>query len=123
MSNSEKIIELIESMTVVELNEVVKSIEEKFGVSAAAGVMVSGWAGAAEDTSWAKDTVNIELTEIGQQKISVIKAVKEICEIDLKAAKELVEAAPKIIKENVKIEDAEILKAKLEEAGATVSLK
>lgn len=123
MSHSEKIIELIESMSVVELNEVVKAIEEKFGVSAAAGVMVAWGAAASEDTGAAKDTVNIELTEIGQQKISVIKAVKEICDIDLKAAKELVEAAPKVIKENVKIEDAETMKAKLEEAGATISLK
>ena len=121
MSNVEKMIELIEKMTVVELNETVKAIEEKFGVSAAAGVMVAG--AAAEDVGAAKDTVNVELTEVGQQKISVIKAVKEICDVDLKAAKDMVEAAPKIVKENVKIEEAEIIKAKLEEAGATVTLK
>lgn len=123
MSNVEKILELIENMTLVELNETVKAIEEKFEVSAAAWVMVA-WAGAgAAEDAGVKDTVNVELTEVGQQKISVIKAVKEICDVDLKAAKDMVEAAPKIVKENVKIEDAETIKAKLEEAGATVTLK
>lgn len=123
MSNVEKILELIENMTLVELNETVKAIEEKFGVSAAAGVVVAGGAAAGDDSGAAKDTVNVELTEVGQQKISVIKVVKEVLDTDLKAAKELVEAAPKIVKENVKLEDAEAIKAKLEEAGATVTLK
>ena len=121
MSNVEKILKLIEEMTLVELNETVKAIEEKFEVSAAAWVMVAG--AAATEEAGVKDTVNVELTEVGQQKISVIKAVKEICDVDLKAAKDMVEAAPKIVKENVKIEEAEVIKAKLEEAGATVTLK
>jgi len=112
-------------MSAVELNGLVKALEEEFGVTAAAMVVAGGAAGgaAAADAGANADSVNVELTEAGQQKIAVIKVVKEVLGIDLKAAKDLVEAAPKIIKENVKTEEAEALKAKLTEAGATVNFK
>ncbi len=125
MSNSQKILDLLKDLSVVELNELVKSIEEEFGVSAAAGVMVA-WPAAAwsDDEGGSKDSVNVELTEVGQQKIAVIKAVKELLGVDLKAAKDdFVEKAPVILKENVKIDEAEAIKSKLEEAWAKVTLK
>lgn len=125
MSNSQKILDLLKDLSVVELNELVKSIEEEFGVSAAAGVVVAwpaAWGG--DEGGAAKDAVNVELTEVGQQKIAVIKAVKELLGVDLKAAKDdFVEKAPVVLKENVKIDEAETMKAKLEEAGAKVTLK
>lgn len=122
MSNVTKLLDLIKELSVVELNELVKAVEEEFGVSAAAGVMMAGPAGAAEDTP--KDTVTIELTEAGQAKIAVIKVVKELLGCDLKAAKDdFVEKAPVTLKENIKLEEAEAMKAKLEEAGAKVSFK
>ena len=122
-ANQQKVLELIESMTAIELNEVVKAMEEKFGVTAAAMVVAGGAAGADAGTAAGSDTVNIELTEAGAQKIAVIKVVKEILGVDLKGAKELVESAPKIIKEGAKMEEAEAIKAKLTEAGATVNFK
>lgn len=118
---AQKIFDLIKELTVIELNDLVKSLEEEFGVSAAP-VMVAGWAVAAEEAG-EKDTVNVELAEIGQQKIAVIKVVKEGLGLGLKEAKELVEKAPVVVKENVKMEEAESIKAKLEEAGAKVNLK
>ena len=124
--NQQQVIDLVKEMSAVELNGLVKALEEKFGVTAAAMVVAGGaaaWAGAAADAGAGSDSVNVELTEAGQQKIAVIKVVKEALGIDLKAAKDLVEAAPKIIKENVKTEEAEALKAKLTEAGATVNFK
>ncbi len=123
--NQQQVIDLVKEMSAVELNGLVKALEEEFGVSAAAMVVAGGAAGgaAAVDAGAASDSVNVELTEAGQQKIAVIKVVKEVLGIDLKAAKELVEAAPKIIKENVKTEEAEALKVKLTEAGATVNFK
>ena len=124
--NQQQVIDLVKEMSAVELNGLVKALEEEFGVSAAAMVVAGGAAGgAAADAGAAggSDSVNVELTEAGQQKIAVIKVVKEVLGIDLKAAKDLVEAAPKIIKENVKTEEAEALKAKLTEAGATVNFK
>jgi large subunit ribosomal protein L7/L12 len=124
--NQQQVIDLIKEMSAVELNGLVKAIEEEFGVTAAAMVVAGGAAGGAAGDAGAgagSDTVNVELTEAGQQKIAVIKVVKEVLGIDLKAAKDLVEAAPKIIKENVKTEEAEALKAKLTEAGATVNFK
>lgn len=120
--NGQKIFDLIKELTAIELAELVKALEEEFGVTAAA-MVVSGGAAAGGEEAAAKDTANIELTEAGQQKIAVIKVVKELLNIDLKAAKDLVEAAPKVIKENVKFEEAEVLKAKLEEAGAKITLK
>ena len=124
--NQQQVIDLVKEMSAVELNGLVKALEEEFGVTAAAMVVAGGAAGGvAADAGAAggSDSVNVELTEAGQQKIAVIKVVKEVLGIDLKAAKDLVEAAPKIIKENVKTEEAEALKAKLTEAGATVNFK
>ena len=124
--NQQQVIDLVKEMSAVELNGLVKALEEEFGVTAAAMVVAGGAAGGAAADAGAgagADSVNVELTEAGQQKIAVIKVVKEVLGIDLKAAKDLVEAAPKIIKENVKTEEAEALKAKLTEAGATVNFK
>lgn len=117
---NEQIIEAVEKMTVLELNTLVKTIEEKWGVSAAAVAVAAGpAAGGAEEQSDFK----VELTEAGAQKIAVIKVVKEVLGLGLKEAKDLVDAAPAVLKEGVKKEDAEVLKAKLEEAGAKVTLK
>ena len=121
--NQQQVIDLVKEMSAVELNGLVKALEEEFGVTAAAMVVAGGAAAGTGDAGAAADSVNVELTEAGQQKIAVIKVVKEALGIDLKAAKDLVEAAPKIIKENVKTEEAEALKAKLTEAGATVNFK
>lgn len=123
-ANQQKVMDLIKDMTAIELNGIVKVMEEEFGVTAAA-MVVAGGAAAGGDAGAAagSDTVNVELTETGAQKIAVIKVVKEILGVDLKAAKELVEAAPKVIKEGVKMEEAEGIKAKLAEAGATVNFK
>ncbi|TSC87092.1 MAG: large subunit ribosomal protein L7/L12 [Parcubacteria group bacterium Gr01-1014_8] len=118
MSN-EQIIEAVEKMTVLELNTLVKAIEEKWGVSAAA-VAVAGPAAAAGEE---KTEFTVELTAVGEQKVAVIKVVKEALALGLKEAKDLVDAAPKVLKENMKKEDAEVLKKKLEEAGAKVALK
>lgn len=122
--NAQTIIDLIDGMSAIELNELVKAIEEKFGVTAAATV-VAAWAPAAWDAwvaAWS-DASNIELTEIGGQKIAVIKVVKELLGLWLKEAKDLVEKAPCIIKENAKDDEIEAFKAKLAEAGATVTVK
>jgi large subunit ribosomal protein L7/L12 len=123
--NVQGVFDLIKGLSAIELNELVKGLEEEFGVSAAAGAVVvaGGAAGGDAGAAAASDTVNVELTEIGQQKINVIKVVKETMGLGLKEAKDLVEKAPTIIKENVKSEEAESLKAKLQEAGATVNFK
>lgn len=120
--NAQKVLDLVKQLPAIELNELVKALEEEFGVSAAAPVMVAGWAGGGDDDG-GSDAVTVELTEIGQQKIGVIKAVKEILGLDLKGAKELVEKAPVAVKEKVTADEAETIKNKLEEAGATVSFK
>ncbi|MCX6824183.1 MAG: 50S ribosomal protein L7/L12 [candidate division SR1 bacterium] len=122
--NAQKIMDLVKEMSAVELNQLVKGLEEEFGVSAAA-MVVAGAAGGAADAGTAgnADSVNIELTDIGQQKIGVIKAVKELMGLGLKEAKDLVEKAPTILKEKVKYEEAEGIKAKLEAEGATITLK
>jgi large subunit ribosomal protein L7/L12 len=115
-----EIIESVEKMTVLELNELVKTIEEKWGVSAAAVAVAAGpAAGAAEEQS----EFAVELTDAGAQKIAVIKVIKEVLNLGLKEAKDLVDAAPSEVKTGLKKEDAETLKAKLEEAGAKVTLK
>jgi len=121
--NAQKILELIKEMSAVEMNQLVKAIEEEFGVSAAAMVVAwaAGWAAA--EAGGQADVVNIELTDIGQQKIWVIKVVKELLGLGLKEAKDLVEKAPTVVKEKVKYEEAEGIKAKLEAEGATVTLK
>lgn len=119
-----KIIEEVEKMTVLELSELVKALEEKFGVSAAAPVMVAA-AGAAAggEAAEAKSTFNVELKVAGDQKIQLIKAVREATGLGLKEAKDIVDAAPKVVKENLPKADAEELKAKLEAAGGVVELK
>ena len=122
--NQQQILDLVKEMNAVELNGLVKALEEEFGVTAAAMVVAGGAAagGAAADAG-ASDAMNVELTDAGQQKIAVIKVVKEALGLDLKAAKELVEKAPVIIKENAKADEAEALKTKLTEAGATINFK
>lgn len=122
--NQQQILDLVKEMNAVELNGLVKALEEEFGVTAAAMVVAGGAAaGAGAADAGASDAMNVELTDAGQQKIAVIKVVKEVLGLDLKAAKELVEKAPVIIKENAKSDEAETLKAKLSEAGATVNFK
>ena len=122
--NKEQIIEAIESMTVLELSELVKALEEKFGVSAAAPVAVAaapaaGGAAAAEE----KTEFDVVLTSAGAGKINVIKVVREVTGLGLKEAKDIVDGAPKAIKENMPKADAEALQKQLEEAGGTVALK
>ena len=117
-----KFVEEIKSMTVLELNELVKAIEEEFGVSAAAPVMVAG-AGAAAPAAEEKTEFDVVLKSAGANKINVIKVVKEATGLGLKEAKAMVDEAPKTIKEGVSKDDAEALKTKLTEAGAEVELK
>ena len=112
--NIENIIAEIKEASILELNDLVKAIEEEFGVTAAAPVAAAGAA---------KDSFDIELTSAGDKKVGVIKVVREITGLGLKEAKELVDGAPGVIKEGVAAAEAEELKAKLEEAGATVTLK
>ena len=112
----------IEKMTVLELSELVKVFEKKFGVSAAA-VAVAGPAGASAGGEEEKSTMDVELTDAGANKISVIKVVKEVLALGLKEAKDLVDGAPSMVKEGLSKDDANELKKKLEEAGAKVTLK
>ena len=118
-----EMIEAIKELSVLELNDLVKACEEEFGVSAAAGVVVAaagaGEAAAAEE----KDEFNVELTAAGASKVKVIKVVREITGLGLKEAKEVVDGAPKVIKEGVSKAEAEEIKAKLEAEGAEVTLK
>ena len=118
----EEIIAAVKELTVIELNDLVKAAEEEFGVSAAAGVAVVAAGGAAEAAE-EKTEFDVELTAAGSEKIKVIKVVREITGLGLKEAKEAVDGAPKIIKEGASKEDAEAIKAKLEEVGARVTLK
>lgn len=119
--NKEQFIEDLKGMTVLELNELVKTIEEEFGVSAAAPVAVAGaGAGAAAEEQTEFDVI---LTNAGSGKINVIKAVRELTGLGLKEAKALVDGTPAPVKEGVSKEDADAIKAKLEEAGATVEVK
>lgn len=113
----------IEKMSVLDLAELVKILEDKFGVSAAAPMMMGAMPGAAAAPEEEKDSFNVELTEAGGQKIAVIKVVREVTGKGLKDAKTLVDSAPKVIKEGAKKEEAEELKKKLEAAGAKVTLK
>ncbi len=120
--NKEEMIEEIKKMTVVELSELVKAIEEEFGVSAvAAAAPAAGAAGAAAAEE--KTSFNVVLTSAGDQKIKVIKVVRDATGLGLKEAKELVDGAPKTVKENVSKDEAEDLKAKFTEVGATVELQ
>ena len=113
----------LDSMTVMELNDLVKAIEEKFGVSAAAMAAPAAGGGAAAAVVEEKTEFNLVLTEVGAQKVSVIKAVREITGLGLKEAKDLVDGAPKNVKEAMSKADAEAGKKKLEDAGAKVALK
>ena len=113
----------LDSMTVMELNDLVKAIEEKFGVSAAAMAAPAAAGGGAAAAAEEKTDFNVVLTEAGANKVSVIKAVREITGLGLKEAKDLVDGAPKVVKEALPKADAEAAKKKLEEAGAKVELK
>jgi large subunit ribosomal protein L7/L12 len=121
--NKEQIMEAIESMTVLELSELVKALEEKFGVSASAPVAVAAAAPAAAAAAEEKTEFDVVLAAAGASKINVIKIVREVTGLGLKEAKELVDGAPKAVKEKISKADADALKAKLEEAGATVEVK
>jgi len=122
MADLNKIVEQIESLTVLEVSELVKMLEEKFGVSAAAQVAVAA-AGPAAAAAEEKSEFNVILKEAGANKIAVIKIVKEITGLGLGEAKALVDGAPATVKENVPTEEAKAMEAKLKEAGATVELK
>jgi large subunit ribosomal protein L7/L12 len=134
MSEEKKIVEVpakfaslvseIEKMSVLDLAELVKVLEDKFGVSAAAPtMMMAAGAGAAAPAAEEKTSFDVELTDAGANKINVIKAVREVTALGLKEAKDLVDGAPKVVKEGLKKEEAEAMKKKLEEAGAKVTLK
>ena len=126
MSKVDDVLKIVKDMTVLELNELVKAFEEEFGVSAAAPVMVAGAPAAGGDAAAApeeKTEFDVVLASAGASKIQVIKVVREVTGLGLKEAKELVERAPKRVKKGLSKAEAEALKAKLEEAGATVELK
>ena len=117
---TQEIIDVIKGLSVLELNDLVKACEEEFGVSAAAGVVVAAAAGAAVEE---KTEFDVELTEAGPNKVKVIKVVREITGLGLKEAKDVVDGAPKVVKEQASKEEAEEIKKKLEEVGAKVTLK
>ena len=119
---TQEIIEVIKGLSVLELNDLVKACEEEFGVSAAAGVVVAA-AGAGAVAAEEKTEFDVELTEAGDQKVKVIKVVREITGLGLKEAKDVVDGAPKVVKEQASKEEAEEIKKKLEEVGAKVTLK
>lgn len=115
-------IEAIKELTVLELNDLVKACEEEFGVSAAAGVVVAA-GGAGGEAADEKDEFDVELTEVGPNKVKVIKVVREVTGLGLKEAKEVVDGAPKVIKEAASKEEAEDIKTKIEAEGAKITLK
>ena len=121
--STQELIDAIKELTVLELNDLVKACEEEFGVSAAAGVVVAAAAGDAAGAAEEKDSFDVELTEVGAEKVKVIKVVREATGLGLKEAKDLVDNAPKVIKEGASKDEANDIKAKLEEAGAKVTLK
>ena len=120
---TQEIIDVIKGLTVLELNDLVKACEEEFGVSAAAGVVVAAAGGAAAGAAEEKTEFDVELTEAGANKVKVIKVVREITGLGLKEAKDLVDGAPKIVKEAASKEEAEDIQKKLEAEGAKVTLK
>jgi len=122
-ANAAKVLELIEGMSILEAADLVKAMEEKFGVSAAAPVAVAAAGPAAAAEEEAKDEFNVMLTGVGDKKIQVIKVVRAITGLGLKEAKELVESAPTAVKEGATKDEAEEMKAKLEEVGAIIDLK
>ena len=119
----EEILAAVEELSVLELNELVKAAEEKFGVSASAGVVVAAGAAAGGAADEEKTEFDVELTDVGGEKIKVIKVVREVTGLGLKEAKEVVDGAPKVLKEAAAKEEAESIKKKLEEVGAKVTLK
>ena len=119
----EEFISAIKELSVTELNDLVKACEEEFGVSAAAGVVVAGPAAGAAEAAEEKTEFDVELTDVGASKVKVIKVVREATGLGLKEAKELVDSAPKVVKEQLDKDAAEDLKKKLEEVGAKVTLK
>ena len=119
--STQEFIDAIKELSVIELNDLVKALEEEFGVSAAAGMVVAAAGPAAVEEE--KTEFDVELTEIGAQKVKVIKVVREATSLGLKEAKELVDSAPKMVKTGVSKEDAEALKKSLEEVGAKVTIK
>ncbi len=120
---TQEFIDAIKSMTVLELNDLVKACEEEFGVSAAAGVVVAAAGGDAAEAGAEKDEFDVELTEVGPNKVKVIKVVREVTGLGLKEAKEVVDGAPKVVKEGAAKDEAEDIKTKLEAEGAKVTLK
>ncbi len=120
---TQEFIDAIKEMSVLELNDLVKACEEEFGVSAAAGVVVAAAGDGAAAGGAEKDEFDVELTEVGPNKVKVIKVVREVTGLGLKEAKEVVDGAPKVVKEAAAKEEAEDIKAKLEAEGAKVTLK
>ena len=120
---TQEIIEVIKGLSVLELNDLVKACEEEFGVSAAAGVVVAAAGGDAAGAADEKDSFDVELTEVGAEKVKVIKVVRECTGLGLKEAKDVVDGAPKVLKEGASKDEAEDIKKKLEEVGAKVTLK
>ena len=121
--STQEFIDAIKELTVLELNDLVKACEEEFGVSAAAGAVVVAAAGDGAAAAEEKTEFDVELTDVGPNKVKVIKVVREATGLGLKEAKDLVDSAPKTIKEGVSKDDAEAIKTKLTEAGAEVELK
>ena len=121
--STQEIIDAIKELTVLELNDLVKACEEEFGVSAAAGVVVAAAGAGAAEAAEEKTEFDVELTEVGPNKVKVIKVVREVTGLGLKEAKDVVDGAPKVVKEAASKDDAEDIKAKLEAAGAKVTLK
>jgi len=122
-TNAQAAMDIIEKLTLIEMSELVKALEDKFGVTAAAPVAMAAMPGAAAEVAEEKDEFDVILASIGSEKIKVIKVVRTITALGLKEAKDLVESAPKAVKEGTTKEEAEQIKKKLEEVGATVELK
>ena len=120
---AQELIDAIKELSVLELNDLVKACEEEFGVSAAAGVVVAAAAGDGAGAAEEKDEFDVELTEVGPNKVKVIKVVREVTGLGLKEAKEMVDGAPKVVKEGASKAEAEDIKTKLEAEGAKVNLK
>ena len=121
--STQEFIDAIKELSVLELNELVKACEEEFGVSAAAGVVVAAAGAGAAEAAEEKDSFDVELTEVGSEKVKVIKVVREVTGLGLKEAKDLVDGAPKMVKEGASKDEAEGIKKSLEEVGAKVTLK
>ena len=119
----EELVAAIDELSVLELNDLVKAVEEKYGVSAAAGVVVAAAAGDGAGAGADKDEFDVELTDVGAEKIKVIKVVRDVTGLGLKEAKEAVEGAPKVLKEGVSKAEAESIQKKFEEVGAKITLK